>query len=172
MKKNLDWPDVYDIDRKTGALILGSNRLDDYAKKYLEHRCPEVLDTPMPLPIDKILNAEGLKVEYVTLSKNTDIFGCCLLIDDYVDVYDAKTDEFHREKYNAGTILIDSEYGFSYDKYAQRNTLVHEALHWEKDRKFFEILKIRKPSLVRPIMCRRSSAFYEPPDKKKMTKTQ
>ena len=27
--------DVYDINKKTGALILGKNRLDDYAEKYL-----------------------------------------------------------------------------------------------------------------------------------------
>ena len=167
MKKNLDWADVYDIDKKTGALILGSNRLDDYAKKYLSRRCPEALVTPMPLPIDKILEKEGLTVKYVTLSKDTDIFGCCLLIDDFVNIYDGVTDKYHKEKYSAGTILIDSVYANCYDKFAQRNTLIHEALHWEKDRKFFEILKLSKSALACPIMCRKSLTFYEPPLGKK-----
>ena len=35
MTKKLTSSDIYDINRKTGALILGKNRLDDYATKYL-----------------------------------------------------------------------------------------------------------------------------------------
>ncbi len=31
--------DVYDINPKTGALILGKNRLDDYATKFLNKYC-------------------------------------------------------------------------------------------------------------------------------------
>ncbi len=42
--------DVYDINPKTGALILGKNRLDDYATKFLNKYCKKALDTPMPLP--------------------------------------------------------------------------------------------------------------------------
>ena len=41
--------DVYDINQKTGALILGKNRLEEYATKYLTHHCKEALETPMPL---------------------------------------------------------------------------------------------------------------------------
>ena len=35
--------DVYDINKKTGALILGKNRLDDYAEKYLTEHYPNCL---------------------------------------------------------------------------------------------------------------------------------
>ena len=31
--------DIFDINKKTGALILGKNRLDDYATKYLARHC-------------------------------------------------------------------------------------------------------------------------------------
>ena len=30
--------DILDVDQKTGALIIGKNRLDDYAKKYLNEQ--------------------------------------------------------------------------------------------------------------------------------------
>lgn len=55
--------DIFDINRKTGALVLGKNRLDDYAEKYLMHHCPEALLQPMPIPVDRILKEEGLTVE-------------------------------------------------------------------------------------------------------------
>ena len=33
--------DVYDINHKTGALVIGKNRLDDYATKFLNKYCKE-----------------------------------------------------------------------------------------------------------------------------------
>ena len=83
------WSDIFDTDRKTGALKLGRNRLDDYATKYLSRRCKEALSTPMPLPVDKILADEGLVVKEVSLSKNLDVFGCCVLLDGEVPIYEA-----------------------------------------------------------------------------------
>lgn len=62
--------DIYDINRKTGALILGKNRLEDYATKYLTKHCKEALETPMPLPVEKILEDEKLTVKEVSLSKD------------------------------------------------------------------------------------------------------
>ena len=81
MAKKLTSSDIYDINRKTGALILGKNRLDDYATKYLTKHCKEALLTPMPLPVEKILEDAKLTVKEVSLSRNLDIFGCCLLLD-------------------------------------------------------------------------------------------
>lgn len=45
--KSHDWSEILDVDKRTGALIIGSRRLDDYATKYLTKRCPEVLKSPM-----------------------------------------------------------------------------------------------------------------------------
>ena len=80
--------DVYDINPKTGALILGKNRLDDYATKFLNKYCKKALDTPMPLPVDEILKTMKLTVMEASLSRNMDIFGCCLLLDSEVEVFD------------------------------------------------------------------------------------
>lgn len=165
MRNNLTTSDIFDVNRKTGGLILGKNRLDDYASKYLSRVCREALTTPMPLPVEQILADEHLTVEEVSLSKNLDIFGCCLLLDGEVQVYDKGTGSMKPQNYPAGTILIDPDYAERYGVGAKRNTLIHEALHWEKDKRYFEILQIKNRSAsekLYPIMCRQSETYYEP----------
>ena len=48
----------------------------------------KALETPMPLPVDEILQKANLTVKEVSLSRNLDIFGCCLLLDGEVEIYD------------------------------------------------------------------------------------
>ena len=59
MAKQLTPSDVYDVNKKTGALILGANRLDDYAEKFLGKYCRAALTTPMSLPVEKMLADAG-----------------------------------------------------------------------------------------------------------------
>lgn len=170
MMKKLTSSDIYDINRKTGALILGKNRLDDYATKYLTKHCKEALLTPMPLPVEKILEDAKLTVKEVSLSRNLDIFGCCLLLDGEVDVYDTDNGTSSPVSFPAGTILVDPASEAVYGEGAKRNTLIHEALHWEKDKAYFEILALKSTEAsekLYPIMCRQSETFYEPPEGKK-----
>ena len=169
MTKKLTSSDIYDINRKTGALILGKNRLDDYATKYLTKHCKEALLTPMPLPVEKIEEVQ-LTVKEVSLSRNLDIFGCCLLLDGEVDVYDSDNGTSRSVSFPAGTILIDPDSEAVYGEGAKRNTLIHEALHWEKDKMYFEILALKNAAAsekLYPIMCRQSETFFEPPEGKK-----
>lgn len=170
MKQNLTTSDIYDVNKKTGGLILGKNRLDDYAIKYLTQHCKEALETPMPIPVEKILADSKLEIKEITLSKNLDIFGCCLLLDGEVDVVDCETGDIKPEFFKAGTVLIDPAYAERYGDGAKRNTLIHEALHWEKDKTYFEILRLKNRDAsekLSPIMCRQSEVFYEPPEGKK-----
>ena len=60
--------DVYDISKTTGALILGANRLDDYATKFLAKYCKDALTTPMPLPVEEMLADAKLTVKTASLS--------------------------------------------------------------------------------------------------------
>ncbi len=162
--------DIFDINKKTGALILGKNRLDDYAIKYLTRHCKKALETPMPLPVDEILQKANLTVEKVSLSRNLDIFGCCLLLDGEVEIFDHENDTSKAVSFPAGTVLIDPEFETMYGEGAKRNTLIHEALHWEKDKTYFEILAVKNAAAsekLYPIMCRQSETFYEPPEGKK-----
>ena len=162
--------DIFDINKKTGALILGKNRLDDYATKYLTRHCKMALETPMPLPVDEILQKANLTVKEVSLSRNLDIFGCCLLLDGEVEIYDHEQGISKTVSFPAGTVLIDPDSEAMYGEGAKRNTLIHEALHWEKDKTYFEILAVKNTAAsekLYPIMCRQSEAFYEPPEGKK-----
>lgn len=128
------------------------------------------LTTPMPLPVDEILHKVGLTVQEVSLSKNSDVFGCCLLLDGEVDIYDREREVFRPFFFPAGTVLVDPESEALYGEGSKRNTLIHEALHWEKDKTFFSILALKNTEATEklyPIMCRQSETFYEPPEGKK-----
>lgn len=169
MNKRLTPSDVFDTNPKTGALILGSNRLDDYASKFLAKYCKAALITPMPLPVEDILKAAKLTVETAALSKDLDVFGCCLLLDSYVEVYDAAKDEYAPRFYKAGTLLFDPESEWAYGEGCKRNTLIHEMLHWEKDLTYFKILDLKNKKAkerLYPIMCRQSRTNYMPPNGK------
>ena len=162
--------DIYDINKKTGALILGKNRLEDYATKYLTKHCPEALEIPMPLPVEKILADENLIVKEVSLSKNLDIFGCCMLLEGQINIFDEKTQSYKLETFPERTILFDPKSEAMYGEGSKRNTLIHEAIHWEKDKMYFEILKVKNRAAsekLYPIMCRQSRTFFEPPEGKK-----
>lgn len=162
--------DSIDVNRKTGALILGKNRLDDYATKYLTKHCKKALEAPMPIPVDEILQKANLTVKEVSLSRNLDVFGCCLLLDGEVEIYDREQGTSKTAYFPAGTVLIDPDSEAMYGEGAKRNTLIHEALHWEKDKTYFEILAVKNAvasEKLYPIMCRQSGSFYEPPEGKK-----
>lgn len=169
MRNKVNYSDIYDINQKTGALILGSNRLDDYATKFLNKYCREALVNPMPIPVESILLKMQLTIVEQRLSSNLDIFGCCLLLDSEVKIYDSEKKEYKDKFYKEGTILIDPESAIMYGEGAKRNTLIHEMLHWEKDKAYFTILKLknkRAAEKLYPIMCRQSESFYEPPSGK------
>lgn len=170
MKNPITSSDIYDTNKKSGALILGKNRLDDYATKFLTKYCKQALATPMPLPVDQILLEMDLTVQKACLSSNSDIFGCCLLLDSSIDIYDRETKQYNSVDFEAGTILVDPILEEAYGKGFKRNTLIHEVLHWEKDKCYFEILKIKNQSASEklcPIMCKQSETFFEPAEGKK-----
>lgn len=170
MPNNLTRSDIFDVDPKSGALILGANRLDDYATKFLNKYCAQALTTPMPLPIDDMLRDANLTVETASLSRDLDIFGCCMLLDGYVQVYNAEKDEYIPKYYPAGTLLFDPDSEWMYGEGSKRNTLIHEMIHWEKDQAYFKILERKSRTTAEklyPIMCRQSRRNYEPPSGKR-----
>ena len=170
MPNKLTRSDIYDIDPKTGALIIGANRLDDYATKFLKKYCEKALTTPMPLPVEEMLKDAELEVKTASLSRNLDVFGCCLLLDGYVQIYDVEKDEYTPKFYKAGTLLFDPDSEWAYGEGCKRNTLIHEMIHWDKDKTYFKILerKNRKAKEeLYPIMCRQSRTNFEPPSGKR-----
>lgn len=158
--------DVYDVHPKTGALIIGMNQLDAYAATFLKKYCKEALEKPMPLPVEKMIVDAGLTIKTASLSKDFDIFGCCLLLDGNVDIYDPEKDEYISHFYPAGTLLFDPDSEWAYGEGFKRNTLIHEMIHWYKDETYFKICEQKKEQFS-PIMCRQSRMNYEPSQGKK-----
>lgn len=164
MAKTEDPHNVYDIDKKTCALILGSNRLDDYASAFLEQHCKEALHIPMTLPVKKLLSDAELSIEYRSLSPDSDVFGCCVLLDGDVQIYNKDSGQYTSEFFISGTLLIDTDSEWAYSEGNKRNTIIHEILHWYKDKKYFEIMKMRSndETSISPIMCRQSQFAFTP----------
>lgn len=159
--------DIYDVNKKTGALILGKNRLDDYATKFLTKYYKEALIEPMPVSVDEILKKMGLKIYQERLSRDLDVFGCCLLLDAKIKTYNDNSNEYIYKNFNKGTIIIDPVVSDLYGEGFRRNTIIHEIVHWEKDKVYFEILNLKNKSVsekLSPIMCKQSEMFFTPPE--------
>ena len=64
----------------------------------------------------------------------------------------------------SGTLLIDVDSEWAYSDGNKRNTLVHEILHWYKDKKYFELMQRRsgEETKIYPIMCRQSQFSFTP----------
>lgn len=162
---NITPEDIYDVNKKTGALILGKNRLDDYATKFLTKYCKEALDKPMPLPVGRIIEKANLSLVEAHLSKDLDVFGCCLLLDSVIEVFDEEGKVSNKKEFSAGSIIIDPQSPELLDERLKRIVLIHEVIHWEKDKAYFEILAVKNQSHLNtlcPIMCKSSKAFFEP----------
>lgn len=167
--------DVYDINKKTGALILGKNRLDDYAEKYLTEHYPRALETPMAIPVEELAKESGLQIQEAQLSASLDVFACCVLVDGEVSIYDPVTGEYTPRFYPAGTILVDPTSEWSMGEGARRNALMHEIIHWEKDRTFFQIHHARLANTggsLEPMKSRVSTTFFTPSEKSRRKETE
>lgn len=167
--------DVFDINPRTGALILGRNRLDDYAEKYLSKHYPQALEAPTAIPVDELIKESGLRIKKAYLSASSDVFACCVLVDGEVTTYEPSTGQYTQTFFPAGTIVVDPQSEWSMDEGARRNALMHEILHWEKDRTFFQIHHARLANTgetMEPIQSRVSTTFLEPSEKSRRKETE
>lgn len=167
--------DVFDVNPRTGALILGKNRLDDYAEKYLSEHYPQALEAPTAIPVDELIKNSGLRIKKACLSASSDVFACCVLVDGKVTTYDPTTGQYTQTFFPAGTIVVDPQSEWSMGEGAQRGVLMHEILHWEKDRTFFQIQHARLANTgeaMEPMKSRVSATFFEPSKKSRRRETE
>ena len=143
MKSKITLSDIFDINKKSGALILGKDRLDDYATKFLTKYCKQALVKPMPLPVEQILEDMGLTVKEVSLSSDFDVFGCCLLLDGCLDLYNHETRQYTSTAFSAGTVLIDPLSEAVYGEGSKRNTLFMRLYTGKKIRYIFKSLRLK-----------------------------
>lgn len=122
-----------------------SKDLDSHAEKFLKKYCPEAQETPMPLPVNEVLEAMCLKVHLAPLPEG--VFGKTYFNNATVEIYtdDRNTVSADIEE---GTILVDPDVFFMRNIGSVNNTIIHECVHWDKHYKFFELQKLINPELT------------------------
>lgn len=106
--------------------------LDYHATKFLEKYCPQALEKPMALPVLDIANKMNLKIIYEPL--NEDIFGKTYFIES-----EETMDNEEKKVISSGTIVINNKTEFMKLIESQNNTIIHECVHWEYHKNFFEL---------------------------------
>ncbi len=153
--KNFDIKGIYlydECDRKkenklTNQLIplMYSKDLDSIAEDFLKGYYPEVLLKPMYLNPNTLAERMGIKVIMTSLSKTCTVFGQTCFKDGQIEVYDRVSNRFVSMEVKEKTILIDPDVFFMRNLGSLNNTIVHECVHWDKHRKFFELQKLFNP---------------------------
>ncbi|HEK9982045.1 TPA: hypothetical protein TUU08_000147 [Streptococcus equi subsp. zooepidemicus] len=102
---------------------------DRVAEQFLEEYCPEALKHPMAVPIEKIAADMGLKVQYVCLSEEADIYGATIFTDGALEIYDPEEGLYDTKVFKRKTVLIDPEAVKKTNVGCKHNTLAHECVH-------------------------------------------
>ena len=129
---------------------LYADDLEKEAEAFLTKYCPKALKEPMPIPIDDILTNMALDFHYAPLPAN--IFGMTYFREADVDVHDSETGQVFPQHIEAGTILINPDIFFMRTVGSMNNTIIHECIHWDRHRMFFELQKLLNSDL-RAISC-------------------
>ena len=126
---------------------------DRVAEQFLEEYCPEALKRPMAVPIENIAADMGLKVQYVCLSEEADIYGATIFTDGALEIYDPEDGLYDTKVFKRKTDLIDPEAVKKTNVGCKHNTLAHECVHWYKHRLYYKMQKFTAPRMARFCKC-------------------
>ena len=126
---------------------------DRVAEQFLEEYCPEALKRPMAVPIENIAADMGLKVQYVCLSEEADIYGATIFTDGALEIYDPEDGLYDTKVFKRKTVLIDPEAVKKTNVGCKHNTLAHECVHWYKHRLYYKMQKFTAPRMARFCKC-------------------
>jgi len=104
--------------------------LDDYAVAVLRDAIPEVLDRPMPVDVEWLLDYYlHLSVEFKKLSYGKKVLGMTAFNPGYIQIIneDGQPDAL---LVDSGTIVIDSSLLRKRNEHRMRFTMMHEGTHW------------------------------------------
>lgn len=126
---------------------------DRVAEQFLEEYCPEALKRPMAVSIENIAADMGLKVQYVCLSEEADIYGATIFTDGALEIYDPEDGLYDTKVFKRKTVLIDPEAVKKTNVGCKHNTLAHECVHWYKHRLYYKMQKFTAPRMARFCKC-------------------
>ena len=133
--------------------IISRDQFDEEAEKFLTRYCPEALENPIRVPIEKIASDMNLQViEDVPLSDDLTYFGT--IIFDNGNVLDKhRTVTIRNAK--RGTIYLDPRVSYERSVGTKRTTLAHECFHWYRHQPYHVLMKMigANDNLGRAIQC-------------------
>ena len=121
--------------------------LEDIADDFTEFFCQDAVYDGWQMPIGHIL--QEMEIEYYRADLPEDEFGrmyfrpATEMVEErhfYPHLYD--TAESVEKELQPGTMLISKKRSFMGNVGSTLNTIAHEIIHWEKHKKFFEILSL------------------------------
>ncbi len=132
--------------------IISKEQLDDVAESFLRKYYPEALIEPMPVPTRQIAERMGLDIQEVHITKTCTVFGQIYFSDCEIQYYDSDAKAYRSLLVKRGTILVDPNVYFMRNMGSMNNTIVHECVHWDLHKKFFELEKLYNKE-ARSISC-------------------
>lgn len=122
--------------------IIYKEQYDSEAEKFLQKYYPEALEKPMPVSVETIVERMGLRVQEAHITKHRTVFGQIFFSDCTTQYYDSEHGIYRNLDVKRGTILVDPDVYFMRNFGSTNNTVIHECLHWDLHRKFFELEKL------------------------------
>lgn len=132
--------------------IISKDELDCVAERFLKKYYPVALEKPTKVPARRIAKIMGLKIAQVHITQLGTIFGQIYFSDSRIKFYDIETGTYKRARVKRGTILIDPDVFFMRNIGSLNNTIIHECVHWDLHKKFFELEKLYNRE-ARAISC-------------------
>lgn len=148
-----------DNDRLSGELvpIISHDQFDEEAEKFLERYCPEALEKPIRLPVDRIAADMNLNiVDDIPLSDELTYFGTVVFDDG--NILD-KHKKITVRNAKRGTIYLDPRVSYERSVGTKRTTVAHECFHWYRHQPYHVLMKMigADDSLGRAIQCQIAS---------------
>lgn len=132
--------------------IISKDQLDDVAEAFLKKYYTEALATPMAVPAREVAKRMGLDVQEVHITKTCSVFGQTYFSDCEIQYYDSAAGLYKPLNVKRGTILVDPNVYFMRNVGSMNNTIIHECVHWDLHKKFFELEKLYNKE-ARSISC-------------------
>ena len=132
--------------------IICKEQLDDVAETFLEKYYPEALVEPRAVPTREVAKRMGLEIQEAHITKNCTVFGQIYFSDCEIQCYDGEAGAYKPLAIKRGTILVDPNVYFMRTVGSMNNTIIHECVHWDLHKKFFELEKLYNKE-ARSISC-------------------
>lgn len=119
-----------------------TDELENRAEMFLRKYYPQALAEPISLPVDEIIKKMNLKICYSPLTDS--IFGRTYFADSEEMIYDQRGN-LVKSVVKKGTIMMNHNVSFMESVGNENNTKIHECVHWEYHKKFFELQLLLNP---------------------------